>query len=156
MKPIDLLRLVALLASSGCARQPDPPAFVAVADLRQLMASIVEPAAETYWDAVGTVEDSTGVTSMAPRSKEDWDEVRNAAYIVTESGNLMMMAPRAKDQKEWMTLSRVMIETGRRAIKAAEAHDTAEVFNAGAALYEACTSCHTRYAISQPRPPATK
>ena len=152
MKSLRLLALLVLATtlSSGCA--PDPPPFIAVADMRQLMASIVEPAAEVYWDAVGSVEDSTGITAMYPRTPEAWDTVRNSAYVVTESGNLMMIAPRARDQKEWMTLTRAMIETGKRAIKAAEAHDTAAVFGVGAELYDTCTNCHQRYSIGQPRP----
>ncbi len=120
------------------------------------MASVVEPAAEVFWDAVGSVDDSTGTTELYPRSAEEWDAVRNSAYVFTESGNLMMMAPRARDQKEWMTLSRAMIDVGARAIKAAEAHDTAAVFSVGAELYDTCTNCHARYSIGQPRPSTKK
>lgn len=152
MKPIIPLTLLALAAALACERASDPPPFHAVADMRQLMASVVEPAAEVFWDAVGSVEDSSGVTSLAPRSTEEWDLVRNAAYVVTESGNLMMMAPRARDEAEWMTLSRAMIESGKRAIAAAEARDTTAVFDVGADLYQTCTNCHAFYAIGQPRP----
>lgn len=116
------------------------------------MAFVLEPAAEVFWDAVGSVEDSTGLTEFAPRSSAEWDRVRNSAYVVAESGNLLMMAPRARDQAEWMDLSRAMIEAGRRAIKAAEARDTVAVFDAGAELYATCTSCHARYSVGQPRP----
>ena len=150
-RPVVLVAFATALAS-GCA--PDPPPFIVVADMRQLMASVVEPAAEVYWDAVGSVEDSTGITALYPRSPEEWDVVRNSAYVVAESGNLMMMSPRARDQAEWMTLTRAMIETGKRAIKAAEAHDTAAVFGVGAELYDTCTNCHQRYSIGQPRPVA--
>ena len=144
--------LVVLVAALACARASDPPPFSAVADTRQLMASVVEPAAEVYWDAVGSVEDSPGITAMYPRSAEEWETVRNNAYVVAESGNLLMMAPRALDQKDWMTLSRAMIDAGKRAIEAAEARDTAAVFNVGAELYDTCTNCHARYSIGQPRP----
>ena len=149
---LSLAPLLALVAAAACERAPEPPPFHAVADMRQLMARVVEPAAEVFWDAVGSVEDSTGLTLLSPRSTEEWDRVRNSAYVVTESGNLMMMAPRARDRGEWMKLSRAMIESGKRAIAAAEARDTAAVFNVGAELYETCTNCHTFYAIGQPRP----
>ena len=118
------------------------------------MASVVEPAAELYWDAVGSVDDSSGTTAIFPISPEEWDVVRNSAYVVAESGNLLMMAPRALDQGEWMTLSRAMIDAGQRAIKAAEARDTSAVFNVGAELYETCTNCHARYAVGLLRPNA--
>lgn len=154
MKPLRPLCLVMLLAPLACERPPAPPPFAAVADMRQLMASVVEPAAELYWDAVGSVDDSSGTTAIFPRTPEAWDIVRNSAYVVAESGNLLMMAPRAVDQGEWMTLSRAMLDAGQRAITAAEARDTSAVFNVGAELYETCTNCHARYAVGLLRPNA--
>lgn len=133
------------LAALACDPAPSPPTFVPVATVQQVMASILEPAADTYWDAVGSVDDSSGTHSHSPGTPEAWDAVRNAAYTMTESGNLLMMAPRARDQGEWMALSRAMIAAGQHAIKAAEARDTVAVFNAGAAVYESCTNCHARY-----------
>jgi hypothetical protein len=118
------------------------------------MARVLEPAADVYWEAVGTIEDSTGVKALYPRTAEQWDAVRNSAYVVAEAGNLLMMPPRARDQGEWMTLSLGMIKAGQRAIQAAEARDTAAVFNAGAEVYDTCTACHSRYAIAQVRPNA--
>lgn len=146
--------LVMLLVAAGCEPAPKPPPFSPTADVRQLMASILEPAAELYWDAVGTIVDSAGVTAILPRTPEEWDAVRNSAFVVAESGNLLMMPPRARDQGEWMRLSVAMIEAGKRAIKAAEARDTAAVFNVGAELYETCTACHASYAIETLRPNA--
>ena len=146
--------LVMLLVTVGCEPTPKPPPFSATADVRQLMASILEPAAELYWDAVGTIVDSSGVTAIHPRTPEAWDAVRNSAFVVAESGNLLMMPPRARDQGEWMRLSVAMIEAGKKAIKAAEARDTAAVFNVGAELYETCTACHASYAIETLRPNA--
>jgi len=127
------------------------------------MSGIVEPAAELYWDAVGEVEDSAGVHATAPATGEQWTAVRNGALIVAESGNLLMLAGRARDSTEWMTLSRGMIDAGRKAMLAAAAHDSKAVFDAGAELYESCVACHERYAINpanavapaNPAPPAT-
>ena len=157
------------IALAACERAPETPAaaaspplaststaFEPVADMRQLMANVVEPAAEVFWDAVGSVEDSSGLKHLAPRTTEEWDAVRNSAYMVTESGNLMMIGTRARDQKEWLAMSRAMIEAGKTAIKAAEARDTAAVFNAGADLYATCTACHSHYVIGAPRPSDVK
>ena len=144
---------ILLGAVIGCDA-PKPPPFSPVADVRQLMASVLEPAADVYWDAVGTIEDSSGVTAIYPRTPEEWTAVRNSAYMVTESGNLLMIPPRARDQGEWMRLSLAMIDAGKRAIAAAEARDTAAVFNVGAELYDTCTACHAKYALEQIRPNA--
>ena len=48
-----LLCLVILVAASACSSAAPPPPFKPVADVKQLMASVVEPAADVYWDAVG-------------------------------------------------------------------------------------------------------
>ena len=131
-----------------------PGAVIVVADVKQLMASVVEPAADVYWDAVGTIIDEKGTIEIEPQSVEEWDAVRNAAYVVAESGNLLMMPSRAKDAGEWMTLSQQLIETGQRAIKAAEARNKTAVFDVGAEVYDVCTNCHAKYALELQRPNA--
>jgi hypothetical protein len=148
------LRLVALIAvlGAGCNSAPPPPPFRPVADVKQLMASVVEPAAEIYWDAVGTIYDENGATEIEPQTIEEWDAVRNAAYVVAESGNLLMMSSRAKDGGDWMTLSQAMIDVGERAIRAAEGRSKTNVFDVGAELYETCTNCHAKYALEIQRP----
>lgn len=142
------------LAGLWLAACQSKPSFVVVADVKELMTAVIEPAADVYWDAVGTVDDSTGSKSYAPTSPEDWATVRNSAVTIAESGNLLMMDARARDRDEWITLSRAMIDAAKQAIAAAAAKDTAAVFTAGAAVYETCTRCHARYAIPQtaPRP----
>lgn len=147
-----LALLPCLFAVVACDTAPPPPPYQPVADVKRLMAQVIEPAAEVYWDAVGSVEDSTGTVYTAPRSSEAWDLVRNSALTVAEGGNLLLMPGRARDQGEWTTLTVAMIEAGRKAIDAAESRDTSAVFNAGAVLYDTCTACHMKYAIEQVRP----
>lgn len=120
------------------------------------MISVLEPAAEVYWDAVGSVIDKHGTVEFAPKSTEEWDRVRNSALVIAESGNLLMMAPRARDAGEWMTLSRAMIHAGERAIMAAESRDKAAVFDVGADVYDSCTNCHAKYAVGTLRPNAQR
>ncbi|MGQ0650253.1 MAG: hypothetical protein ACT4P7_22155 [Gemmatimonadaceae bacterium] len=120
--------------------------------MKQLMNSVLEPAADVYWDAVGSVTDAKGTVEMAPRTPEEWDAVRNNAVVLAESGNLLMLPSRAVDDGEWMVLSRALITASRQAISAAEARDRNAVFDAGAVLYEACTACHAKYAIEHIRP----
>jgi hypothetical protein len=146
MRSCFVLLLCGLWALSACSA-PAPPPFQPVADVKQLMATVVDPAADVYWEAVGTIIDDKGITELAPQTPEEWDAVRNAAVIVAEAGNLLMMASRAKDGGEWMTESRALVDVGRKAIRAAESHDRAAVFDAGGEVYEVCTSCHVKYAL---------
>jgi hypothetical protein len=140
-----------LLAACGGAPAPPPP-YHPVADLKQLMASVVEPAADVYWDAVGSIVDEKGVLEFSPQSSDEWDAVRNAAYVVAESGNLLMMPTRAKDGGEWMDASRLMIEAAQKAIRAAESRDKDAVFDVGAEMYDSCTNCHAKYSPDIVRP----
>ncbi len=153
MRPTLSLLFVLLLAN-GCDKPPAPPPYQPVADVKRLMAQVLEPSADVYWDAVGSIEDSTGTHYTSPRTAEAWDAVRNGALMVTEAGNLLLMPPRARDTGEWTTLTLAMIDAGRKAIDAAEARDTVAVFNAGAVLYDTCTACHAKYAVEQMRPNA--
>ncbi len=143
-----------MVAFAACERGPTPPPYQPVATVKQLMSQVLEPAAEVYWDAVGSVEDSAGTQYLSPRTSDQWDVVRNGAMTVTEAGNLLLMPPRALDQGDWTALTLAMIAAGRKAIDAAESRDTTAVFDAGAVLYDTCTACHAKYAIEQMRPNA--
>lgn len=145
------LGLVLLPPLVACAPEGPEP-YEAVADVRGLMLSVIEPAAEVYWDAVGTIIDTVGTTELAPRTEEEWAAVRNAAVVMAESGNLLMMGDRSLDDGAWMAMSRAMLDVGRRAMAAAEARDPDAVFEVGGEVYEVCTNCHATYALETLRP----
>ena len=137
---------------SGCGSDSAEQPFTAVADLPDLMITVVEPAAEYYWDAVGWIIDASGTTYIRPQTPEEWELVRNSAYQIAESGNLLMMGDRAVQEPEWTVFSRAMINVGRRAIEAAEAQDPQGVFDVGAEVYAVCTGCHATFAAETLRP----
>lgn len=139
-----LLAAVAATVTSACGA-PAPPPFRHVADTKQLMRAILEPAADEYWDAVGTIYEPSGTTEIRPHSEADWESIVGRAYVIAESGNLLMLGPRAKDGGEWMALSRALVDVGEKAIRAAEARNPQAVFDVGAEVYDACTNCHAKY-----------
>ncbi len=118
------------------------------------MTHVIEPAAQEYWEAVGWIIDASGERHFHPQSDHDWEHVLDAAYVVAESGNLLMLEGRAPDDGPWFGMSRAMIEVARRAIRAAEARDPDAVFEVGGELYFSCTSCHSVYATGTFRPGA--
>lgn len=71
--------------------------------------------------------------------------VRNAAVALTESGNLLMMVPRAKGGGEWMKRAQELIDTGEAAMRAADAKNADRLFTIGGDIYEACSNCHRQY-----------
>ena len=95
------LVLPILLAGCAIRRTAEPALHSWSQDLPDLMSTVVDPAADVYWDAVGWIIDASGTTEIRPESPEEWEAVRNAAYQVAESGNLMMMRGRAVDEPEW-------------------------------------------------------
>ena len=111
------------------------------------MDEVIEPAANVYWDAVGTISDAHGTVERAPKTTAEWNAVRNAATVVAESGNLLMMDPRARNRDEWMALSRALVDVGERARAVAESRDTKAVFDVGADMYQACVNCHAIYLV---------
>lgn len=136
---------------AGCTGEaPERP--VPIADVQELMVSVLEPAAEAYWDGVGEVLTEAGVHQFRPLTEEDWTTLRNAAFVLAESGNLLMMDGRARDRGDWMAHSRTMVETGRLALAAVDRRSPDAVFDAGAQVYYACRDCHARYATETLRP----
>ena len=142
------LTVAAVLAGAACEAAPPPPtppAFRSVVTNQQLMAEVLEPAANVYWEAVGTTVDKRGTVEHVPKSDAEWAAVRNAATVIAESGNLMLITPRALDRDDWTRLARALVDVGERARRAAGSHDRAAVFDAGAEVYQACVNCHVRY-----------
>ncbi len=138
------LWLILTLPVFGCT--PEPPPFDEVADVRQLMLTVLDPAADVYWDSVGTIMDLDGTKEIAPATMAEWEAVRNAAMIIAESGNLLLTPGRAKEGEQWTELAQALISTGRQALAAAEARDAEAVFTAGGEVYLVCSDCHAAFA----------
>jgi hypothetical protein len=136
-----LLSLV-LFFSSACAPKPE---FKPVASVQQLMESTIEPAAEVLFESVGTVITFSGVEEIAPKNDEEWAVVRHNAMTLAESGNLLMIGDRARDQGDWIKMSQALVDVGVVALKAAEAKNPEALFEAGGQVYEVCQQCHRKY-----------
>jgi hypothetical protein len=139
-----LMVLVAAFVTSACNRTQPPP-FKPVADVKGLMNDIVEPAADDVFAASGWIETKDGVFERGPTTNEEWIAVRNRAMTVAEAGNLLMMAPRAKDGGQWMTFARAMVDKGEECVKAADARSKQRMFDMGGELYQTCLNCHMEY-----------
>jgi hypothetical protein len=144
MRTAMLLTLFGAVVSSACGG-PTPPPFKPIADNKLLMQSVVDPNADLIWDAVKFIDTKEGSQDIRPRTDAEWTAVRNAAITVAESGNLLMMVPRAKDGGEWMQRAQEMINAGEEAIKAAEAKNADKLFTVGGDIYDSCSNCHRKY-----------
>jgi hypothetical protein len=145
MKRQRWIAAAAALVCTACTGGAEAPPFKPLADNALLMESVIDPAADVIWGSVGTIITAEGEQHIRPQTDEEWLKVRNAAVTVAESGNLLMMVPRAADGDEWMRLSQAMIDTATAAMRAAEAKNPDGVFDTGAEIYAVCTNCHSKY-----------
>lgn len=134
MKPARLV-LVTLIATGAFAQAASETSEVG-ATMRQLMLDLIHPASN---DIVLFV--NRGV----PKSDVEWANVRRSAIVLAESGTLLTMRTRARDQGEWMKDAKMLADVGRAAYQASQGKD----FNALAALTDSldasCTACHKQY-----------
>jgi hypothetical protein len=147
-----LLAIAALGAALTSCGAPAPPPLRLHADVKQLMAAVVDPAADVVWDAVGTIVTVEGTEHIRPQDDEEWDHVAQAAWVLTESANSLMIGNRPKDTTDWMRFAQDMSDTSLKAARAAEARDADTLFTVGSDIYLACTACHEKYNINLTTP----
>jgi hypothetical protein len=169
--------LAALCVTVACSKpQPAPapaadtPPYEAAATIKDLMQSIVDPSADLVWNAVTTVQTSTGTIDTVPKTEEDWLKVRHGAVGLAEGANLLMMPGRHvarpheksetpgvelepaemeelinKDRLAFYQRARALHEAGMAAVAAADAKDAQKLFEVGEQIENACENCHTHY-----------
>jgi hypothetical protein len=150
-----ILAVCTLVLTSGChlagnpatSREPQPaPAYRPVANIRQTMEWILDPAADVIWDSAGFIITAEGEIDLAPTTDEGWAHVRNSAAVVAETGNLLLMPGRSAGP-DWVSFSQKLTRAGEVAMAAAEARDAPALFDAGGEIYQACRACHAQYLV---------
>jgi hypothetical protein len=128
--------LALLLAGLGgvmIAQAPSP--FQPVGNVSQIMIDIIYPAS----DALFYIE------REPPKNDHDWNVIRGTALTLAESGNLLLMGGRARDQDRWVKDTKLMIDAGTAAFKAAQKKDMQAILDLNDQLSESCTTCHRHY-----------
>jgi hypothetical protein len=133
-------KLVLILCASVAMAQA--PAFRQVGTMSQLMVNIISPAS----DAIFYVD------RKPPSTDAEWTALDSQALILAESGNLLLMAGRARDQGNWVKDTKIMMDAGAAAFKAARAKDLEGIRAVSDALTESCVKCHTEYRSDYPKP----
>lgn len=120
--------------------QAPAPSFQNVGSMSQLMINIIYPTS----DAVFYVDRDE------PKTEVQWNALANQALMLAESGNLLLMPGRARDQENWAKDAKMMIAAGSAAFKAARAKDIEAVRAVNDQLYQSCVSCHQQYRPNYP------
>lgn len=110
--------------------------FPPVATVRQLMLDLIHPSSNDILLAI---------FRGGPKDEKEWAAVRRSAVTLAESGNLLMMEGRARDQGDWIKDVKLLVDTGNSAYKAAQAKDGAALAALAAPLDASCTTCHKQY-----------
>src|SRR5215218_7286952 len=69
---------------------------------KDVMRYVVNPAAETYWQAGGEVDEGEKRSLRTPTEEARWTGALAAASVILESGNLLMMEGRARNDPQWV------------------------------------------------------
>jgi hypothetical protein len=127
--------LAAVAAAAFAQTAPVRPPTRNVGTMSDLMVKIIYPAS----DALFYIE------SRTPKTESEWGALEGQALMLAESANLLMMPGRARDQTQWMTESRKMLDAAADALAAARKRDVDGIVFVGEKLLESCTACHKTY-----------
>ncbi|HYM34811.1 MAG TPA: hypothetical protein VET48_05400 [Steroidobacteraceae bacterium] len=170
----NLLFVVGACQPQSTSPSGSPPAtpFKPTASIQEIMASIVDPAADTLWDSVGTTVNAKGAEDRQPRTEEEWQQVRRSAITLIESTNLLMMDGRrivavggkladeglpgvlnANEAQQrldaqhpaFVQFARALHDVGEEMLQAVDAKNSTAMVDVGSKIDEVCESCHTTF-----------
>lgn len=128
--------LAIVLVATAMPAQTASDAFPPAANVKQLMLDLIHPSSNDILLAI---------YRGGPEDEKDWAAVRRSAVTLAESGNMLMMPGRARDQGEWMKDAKLLVDAGNAAYKAAQAKDSVALAALAPSFDASCTTCHKQY-----------
>src|SRR5215510_12294938 len=110
------LLIAGVILTAGVSLAQQSP-FQPVATMSQLMVDIIYP----------TSDDLFYIGRTPPSNDQEWAAIERSALMLAESGNLLMMPGRARDQGDWIKDAKLLVDAGTAAFKAAKAKDMAAI-----------------------------
>jgi hypothetical protein len=149
--PSLLIAACSVAALAACTSEqapaPSPPPYNVDFPMTEVMGHVIDPAAQVLWRSAGEITTEQGVQSLTPTTEEGWAAADNAMTTVAEAGNLLMLPGRARDNGDWMKLSKRLTDAALEAKAAVLDEDSKAMFDTGGKLYEVCTACHEQYLL---------
>ncbi len=136
MRIIGLLTIGVLLVAGATVAQAQQDQTQPVGTMMELMSSMIHPASN---------EILLTITRGGPQNDKEWAAVQRSAVTLAESGNLLMMRGRARDQGQWMRDSKALVDVGAAAYRAAKAKDANALAALSGQIDASCVSCHKAY-----------
>jgi hypothetical protein len=163
----------ALLSLVACDRAPDPAATPQpVASIQEIMQALVDPSADTLWEAVSSETTAAGTVDHHPQNDAEWLALRHHAIRLAEGANLLAQPGRvvshAGKQLEDSHVEGILVPAQIQKLIDADRPAFAQHANAlqqatldllaaidqrkldgytaaGARIDHACEACHLRY-----------
>src|SRR5579863_9087812 len=135
MRSLGLSLIAGVVLTATAAMSQAPTTFQPVGNMKQLMIDIIYPTSDALFY----------VDRDPPKNQKEWNDLRSQALMLAESGNLLMMEGRARDQKNWMMESKMLIDLGAKAYQAAQNKDLDGIRALNDPLNAACVTCHQQY-----------
>jgi cytochrome c553 len=129
-----------LLSGAVVFAQASSEAFPPVVSVKQLMLDLIHPSSNDILLAI-----YRGGPTNEKKDEKEWAGVRRAAVTLAESGHMLMVPGRARDQADWMKDAKLLVDAGNAAYKAAQAKDSKALAALAGALDASCTTCHKQY-----------
>lgn len=162
--------LIAANACSAPAPAVSDSGFRPTSTVKDIMDSIVDPSADVLWDSVEVVVTASGTEEKAPKTDDEWKEVRRRAVSIIEASNMLLVPGRHiaragekaenpnielppeqiekmvnEDRGQWTTLAHGLHDAASAALKAIDDRDKEALLFSGDGLDRACENCHLKY-----------
>jgi hypothetical protein len=159
-------------AQSGQSTAPAPSPLKPIAGIQDVMAGMIDPAADFLWASVSTTVSGKETVEKQPRTEEEWAEVRRQALILAEGANLIMMDGRhvvkegatledhgtpgnltaeeseqviGKNHESFLAFAKALRDVGASMLAAADAKNPQGIIDAGDTLDQVCEGCHLEF-----------
>ena len=156
---------------SGCSSaKPSPSPIQMNAAIKDIMDSMIDPSGDFLFGAVAEIADEHGIVQKAPKTDDEWKEVRNRAFVLFEGMNLVMMDGRKvaqpgdkskfpevelepdqikklidEDRPGLYRRAKRLQDAALLVLAAVDQRDTKALFGAIEHVDQACENCHLHY-----------
>ncbi len=159
-------------AEAGGTPAPAPTQLKPIAGIQDVMAGMIDPAADFLWESVSTTVTGKETVEKQPRTDQEWAEVRRQAIILAEGANLIMMDGRhvvkeggaledhgtpgnltaaeseeaiAKNRGSFLAFAQALRDVGASMLAAADAKNPQGLIDAGDTMDQVCEGCHLQF-----------
>jgi hypothetical protein len=135
-------------ATAAAGNLPFKPDF----EIKDVMAHVVDAAADAMWEKQGWDYDHAGEHSLFPTTEAEWAATENHAATLAEAANALMIPGRAVDNDRWIKEATELHNLAMEEYRAIKARDQQKMFTVGSDIFLVCTDCHAIYILGEDPP----